>query len=187
MSLSSAPIAVHDNGMKVASGLPTLEKGSTSNVQGGLLNAAVAKTQDGIARQAANAKGAGVTMKGGGTEIKVPIVPEGHSIPGTSFAKNHADLIGTANQLKASAVYDGLIGTQPYKVGGRKHLRMFRVHTRRARPERDENEPVLTAGRKHRRKTKNVRHSRRRTVRRKRSKRVHRSRRSRVLRVTKSR
>ena len=173
-------MTVHSSGMQVASGLPTLEKGSTSNVQGGLLNAAVAKTQDGIARQAANAKAAGVTMKGGGTEIKVPIVPEGKSIPGTSFAKNHADLIGTANQLKANAVYDGLIGSQPYKVGGRKHRRT----ARRARPERDENEPVVAAGRKHRRKTKNVRHRRRRTVRRKRSKRVRRSRRSHVLRRT---
>ena len=172
-------MTVHSSGMQVASGLPTLEKGSTSNLPGGPLNAAVAKTQDAIARQAANAKAAGVTMKGGGTVIKVPIVPEGNSIPGTSFAKNHSDLIGTANQLKASGVYDGLIGSQPYKVGGRKHRKI----TRRARPSRDEQEPVIAAGRKHRRKTKNVRHRRHRTLRRKRSKHLRRSRRSRVLRV----
>ena len=151
---NSAPMTLHSSGMKVATGAPTLVETPTSNIQGGLLNAGAAKTAASIAQQAGDAKAGGVTMRGGGTTISVPPVPEGGTIPGVSFAGNHANLVGIANQLKAGAVYDNLGGTTPYKVGGR------RRRTRRFAVDRKSynEEPVIGARRKHKRKTKkNVR------------------------------
>jgi hypothetical protein len=184
-------MTVDRGGQIVATGLPTELKGTASIMPGGLVNAAAAKTAGSIAEQASHAKAAGVTMKGsgrkmkgGGTIINVPQVAEGGSVPGVSFAQNHANLLGIANQLKAGAVYDGLIHAQPYKVGGtRKHPRLLK-HTRRRHyiPEISSingNEPVLTAGRKHTRKTKkHVRRSKHRSLRRKLRKHIRRSRRS---------
>ena len=148
-------MTVHPSGMQVATGIPTEFKGTPSNVPGGLLNAAAAKTAATIAQQAGDAKAAGVTMRGGGTVINVPPAPEGGSIPGVSFAANHANLIGIANQLKAGAVYDNLAGTQPYKVGGKRTRRRLAVD-RKTMSE----EPAIGARRKHRSKTK--KHVRRR-------------------------
>ena len=147
-------MTLHSSGMKVATGAPTLVETPTSNVQGGLLNAGAAKTAASIRQQASDAKAGGVTMRGGGTTISVPPVPEGGTIPGVSFAGNHANLVGIANQLKAGAVYDNLGGTTPYKVGGR------RRRTRRFAVDRKSynEEPAIGARRKHKRKTKkNVR------------------------------
>ncbi len=181
--LSSTPATVHPSGMVVATALPPQVKTSPSTMSGGILNAAAAKTASSIAEQAAQAKAAGVYMKGGGQVVHVPPVPEGGTINGVSFAKNHANLIGTANQLKAGAVYDGLIGTQPYKVGGRKHPRLAKTHRRRfirdpSKMPREEF--AMTAGRKHKRKTKkHGRSSRSRTRRRRIHRRIHRSRRAR--------
>jgi len=181
---SSTPATVHPSGMVVATALPPQVKTSPSSMSGGILNAAAAKTASSIAEQAAQAKAAGVHMKGGGQSVNVPPVPEGNSIRGVSFSKNHADLIGTANQLKAGAVYDGLIGAQPYKVGGRKHPRLARTHRRRfirdpSKMPREEY--AMTAGRKHKRKTKKhgKRSSRSRTRHRRVHRRIHRSRRTR--------
>jgi hypothetical protein len=165
MVVSSAPMTIHSSGQIVASGPPTEFKGLTSNVPGGLLNAAAAKTAASITEQASHAKAAGVTMKGGGTVVNVPPAAEGGSIPGVSFARNHANLIGISNQLKAGAVYDGLVGAQPYKVGGRRrHGLLIKTHRRRtARNLVIEEEPAMIAGRKHTRKTK--KHGRRRNSR----------------------
>ena len=182
--LSSTPATVHPSGMVVATALPPQVKTSPSNMPGGILNAAAAKTASSIAEQAAQAKAAGVHMKGGGQVVNVPPVPEGNTISGVSFAKNHASLIGTANQLKAGAVYDGLIGTQPYKVGGRRHPRLAKTHRRRfiRDPSKMPHEEfAMTAGRKHKRKTKKHgrRSSRSRTRHRRIHRRIHRSRRTR--------
>jgi hypothetical protein len=166
MVLSSAPTTIHSSGQVVATDLPTQFKGITSNVPGGLLNAAAAKTAASIAQQASHAQAAGVTMKGGGTVVNVPPAAEGGSIPGVSFAGNHANLIGTMNQLKAGAVYDGLAGSHPYKIGGRRpHPRIPKSHRRRTMPNNilPEEEPAMMAGRKHTRKTK--KHGRRRNSR----------------------
>lgn len=163
MVVSAAPMTIHDSGQIVATAPPSEFKGVTSNVAGGLLNAAAAKTAASIAQQASHAKAAGVTMKGGGTVVNVPPTVEGGTIPGVSFAGNHANLIGISNQLKAGAVYDGLVGAQPYKIGGRRrHGRTIKSHRRRMMliPEQ---EPAMIAGRKHRRKTK--KHGRRRNSR----------------------
>lgn len=152
---NSAPMTVHQSGMQVATGIPTEFKGTPSNVPGGLLNAAAAKTAAAIAQQAGDAKAAGVRMRGGGTVINVPPAPEGGSIPGVSFAANHANLIGIANQLKAGAVYDNLAGSQPYKVGGKRTRRRLAVDRKTMNEE-----PAIGARRKHRSKTK--KHVRRR-------------------------
>jgi len=152
---NSAPMTVHPSGMQVATGIPTEFKGTPSNVPGGLLNAAAAKTAAAIAQQAGDAKAAGVRMRGGGTVINVPPAPEGGSIPGVSFAANHANLIGIANQLKAGAVYDNLAGSQPYKVGGKRTRRRLAVDRKTMNEE-----PAIGARRKHRSKTK--KHVRRR-------------------------
>jgi hypothetical protein len=144
MALSPAPTTIHTNGMVVATGLGGQSVGRVQNLQGGLLNSAAAKTASSIAAQAGHAKAAGVTMKGGGQPIHVPEVAEGRSIPGVSFAANHAALHGGLNQLNADKTYDGLIGTTPYKIGGR------RIPDNRYR----QDEPVYSAGRKHKRKTK---------------------------------
>jgi len=180
--VNSAPMSVHSSGQLIATGAPTEIKGVASNVAGGLLNAAAAKTASSIAEQAAHAKAAGATMKGGGTVINVPPAAEGGSVPGVSFKANHAALISAANQLKAGAVYDGLIGTQPYKVGGRRHrgptLKTHRRRTPLGYIVNPEEEPVIIAGRKHRRKTKHGRSNKSRTHRRSRVKHLRRSRRS---------
>ncbi len=164
MSVSSAPMTVHSSGQIVATDLPAQHKGTTSHLPGGLLNAAAAKTAASIAEQSSHAKAAGVRMKGGGTVINVPPAAEGGTVPGVSFAANHANLIGTLNQLKAGAVYDSLIGAQPYKVGGRRHRRKPVPRHRRTIttfiPGIVTEEPAMMAGRKHTRKTK--KHGRRR-------------------------
>jgi hypothetical protein len=173
------------NGQIVATGMPTLSKGSPAQIlPGGPIAAAVAKTAASQAEQAAAAKGAGVTMKGGGTPINVARVPTGNSIPGISYADNQAKLIGGLNQLKASAVYDGLAGGQPRLVGGRRRPRVPRTLRRRHYKSFDRpfEEPVIAAGRKSRRKTKNVRHRRRRTVHRRHGKHIHHTRRRRTVR-----
>jgi len=163
--VNSAPMAIHSSGQIVATAPPTEFKGVTSNVPGGLLNAAAARTAASIAEQSSHAKAAGVTMKGGGTVVNVPLTAEGGTVPGVSFAGNHANLIGIANQLKAGAVYDGLVGAQPYKVGGRRrHGIIVKTHRRRTmRGLIPEQEPAMIAGRKHTRKTK--KHGRRRNSR----------------------
>jgi hypothetical protein len=148
MALSPAPTTVHTNGMVVATGLGGQSVGRVQNLQGGLLNSAAAKTASSIAAQAGHARAAGVTMKGGGQPIHVPEVAEGGTIPGVSFAGNHAALHGTLNQLNADKTYDNLAGATPYKVGGRR--RYHRIPNARERID----EPVYSAGRKHKRKTK---------------------------------
>ena len=153
MALSPAPTAIHTNGMVVATGLGGQSVGQVQNLQGGLLNSAAAKTASSIAAQAGHAKAAGVTMKGGGQQIHVPEVAEGRSIPGVSFSGNHAALHGTLNQLNADKTYDGLVGTTPYKIGGRRRRRHITYHRIPDARERRE-EPVQSAGRKHTRKTK---------------------------------
>jgi len=110
-------------------------------VAGGLINAAVKETTSKIAAQGAQAKAAGATMRGGSIVNVPPVAGDSHK-----FAANQAKLTEIAGGIKAGATYDGLLGGQPYKVGGRRHERVIRQHRRHSTP--------MTAGRKHRRKTK---------------------------------
>ena len=127
-SLSPAPTTVHSNGQVVVTGLGPQSVGTPQNIQGGLINYAAAKTAGSIRAQAAHAVKAGVTMRGsgrrrGGAIMHSPVVPEGGTIPGVSFAGNHQALLNNLNQMKADASYDKLAGTQPYKVSGGKRRR----------------------------------------------------------------
>ena len=106
--------------------LPPQHTGFMQNIKGGLLEASAAKTASSISAQASQARGLGVTMRGsgkrrkmkGGTDARIPIIPEAHSIPGVSHDNVHLKLIDTFNQLGADSVGDKLINATPYKVGG---------------------------------------------------------------------
>ena len=140
---SLAPTSVASNGQIVATGLPPLHTGFTQNLEGGLLEAAAAKTSSSIAAQAAQAKALGATMRGSGRKFKImsggqipakiPIVPEAHSIPGVSADKTHLALVDNLNALKTDSVYDGMMNETPYKVGGRKRGRKTKKHGRSKR------------------------------------------------------
>jgi hypothetical protein len=109
---------------------PPNHPGFMQNITGGLIDAAAAKTSASIAEQASHAKAFGVTMrgsgrskrrfsmKGGGADANMPILPEAHSIPGVSHTSVHMNAMNTLNQLKADGVYDNLANATPYKVGG---------------------------------------------------------------------
>ena len=108
---------------------PPNHPGFMQNITGGLIDAASAKTSASIAEQASHAKAFGVTMRGsgrkrrftmkaGGADANVPMMPEAHSIPGISAANVHMNAMNTLNQLKADGAYDTLLNATPYKVGG---------------------------------------------------------------------
>jgi hypothetical protein len=128
-TLSPAPTTVHSNGQIVVTGLAPQSVGTQQNIQGGLINHAAMKTAQSIKDQSAHAVKAGVTMRGsgrlrrGGAIMHAPVVPEGGTIPGVSFAGNHQAILNHLNQMKANASYDKLAGTQPYKVSGGKRRR----------------------------------------------------------------
>ena len=126
----ATPTVTHGNGMVVATGLGPQHSGHQQNIEGGLSNHAVKLTMQRVQEQAAHAKQAGVTQRGGGA-LSIPSVPEGGTIPGVSFGANHKALIDNYNQMNANKTYDHLAGGQPYKVGGRKRRRKTKKHGRR--------------------------------------------------------
>jgi len=142
--MTSLANSVDPSGRITITGMPALSSGFTQNIEGGQLNAAVSKTQTGIATQASHvlASGAGIRggrrMRGGQITASVPIVPEANSIPGVSHAGVQQSLIQNVNQLKADRVYDGLASATPYKINGGFRFR----------------EEELNGGKKRRRKTK---------------------------------
>ena len=127
----AAPTVTHGNGLVVATGLGPQHTGHQQNIEGGLLNHAAKLSLQKTAAQASHAKSAGVTMRGG--NLSIPHVAEGGTIPGVSFGGNHANLINNLNQINADKTYDSLAGTQPYKVGGRKHRRKTKKNGRSTR------------------------------------------------------
>lgn len=122
----ATPTTTHGNGMVVATGLGPQHTGNQQNLQGGLSNHAVQMTMSRTAQQAQHAKGAGVSIRGGG--LSIPSVAEGGTIPGVSFGANHKALVDGLNQQRADGTYDKQMGQQPYKVGGRKRRRKTKKH-----------------------------------------------------------
>jgi len=116
--------------MVVATGIPGQFTGQQQNLEGGPINAAVSKTTSIMKDQASHAKDAGVTMRGGAA-LTIPHVAEGKTIPGVSFADNHAKLANTLNQLQADKTYDNLAGSKPYTVGGKRKHRRRKTNGRR--------------------------------------------------------
>ena len=126
--MSSLPHIVDPSGKIIVTAPPPNHPGFMQNITGGLIDAASAKTTSSIAAQAAHAKGFGVTMRGsgrrrrtvkrGGADANIPMLPEAHSIPGVSHASVHMNTMNTLNQLKADSAYDSLLNATPAKVGG---------------------------------------------------------------------
>jgi len=155
----AAPTTTLSNGRVVATGFPKLFSGHEQNIQGGPIAHAAAHTAKSIANQAYEASAAGATQRGsgrrrrtrGGMVIDVPMVAEGNTIPGVSYAGNQASLTGTLNALKTGAIYDSQAGKQPYKIGGtRRRLRSDRELI-------DDSDVVPTAGKRRRRTKKHAR------------------------------
>jgi len=144
MALSPAPMHMDANGRMIASGLPRLHPGYTSNVQGGLLEHGAAKTAAAIKAQAGHARAAGVTMRGGGyVEVPKTTSIQGGTIPGVDQNTNMKNLLQANAGLRTGAVYDGLGKMTPHRVsiGGRKRRsrtngRHHRNHKRRHRKSR---------------------------------------------------
>ena len=144
MALSPAPMHMDVNGRMIASGLPRLHPGYTSNVQGGLLEHGAAKTAAAIRAQAGHARAAGVTMRGGGyIEVPKTSTIQGGTILGVDQHQNMKNLLQANAGLRTGAVYDGLGNMTPHRVsiGGRKRRsrtngRHHRNHKRRHRKSR---------------------------------------------------
>lgn len=146
-------------------GAPVLHPGFSQNVEGGILNAAAAKTLATNAANVAAVKNLGAGQKGGRRTRKrkhrggganvVPLeIPTAGSIPGVDPVKNQIAGVDALNQLRMGAMYDKLANAAPYKVGG------FRIR---------EEDGDTGGRRKHRRKTK--KHGRRTSRNHRRSKR----------------
>lgn len=138
-SFSAGP----DGGLIATSG-PTPYVPKAQNVEGGLINAATAKTVESHKQAAAAYKSLGAGQKGGrrrkmrgGSEpANVPpsILPTANSMPGVSHENTLKSLVDNHNQLKASAVYDKLGSAPPKLVGGRiKRTRKTKKHGRRSK------------------------------------------------------
>jgi hypothetical protein len=125
----ATPTSINGNGMIVATGLGPQNTGHQQNIDGGLLNHAARLTMQRTQAQAQHAIKGGVTQRGGA--LSIPSVPEGKTISGVSFGANHKSLVDNLNQINADKTYDGLIGAQPYKVGGRKRRRKTKKNGRR--------------------------------------------------------
>jgi len=100
-----------------------------SNLNGGIASAAAATTQASQAQSAATFKAMGAGQKGAGKRrrrftggasqnVAPSIIPTAHSVPGANPTDVGQKLAEVAAQVKAGGVYDNLIGSTPYKVGG---------------------------------------------------------------------
>jgi len=116
-------------GAMIATSAPAQYIPQAQNVTGGIIEAATAKTGTSRAEAAAafknlggGQKGGRRRMKGGSTPANVPPtnLPSANSIPGVSHEGVMKSSVDTLNQIKASASYDGLRGSAPKLVGGRK-------------------------------------------------------------------
>jgi len=139
-----ASFSARADGALIATTLPPQKTVSAQNVEGGLINAASAKTVESHKQAAAAYKSLGAGQKGGkrrkmrgGSEpANVPpsILPTANSIGGVSHSGVMKHIVDTHNQLKASGVYDKLSGSAPKLVGGRiKRSRKTKKHGRRSK------------------------------------------------------
>ena len=138
-SFSAGP----DGGLVAKSG-PAPYVPAAQNVEGGLINAATAKTIKSHQEAAAAYKSLGAgqkggkrrKMRGGSTPANVPpsILPTSHSMPGISHENTLKSLVDNKNQLRSSAVYDKLGSGPPKMIGGRKkRSRKTKKHGRRSK------------------------------------------------------
>lgn len=139
-----ASFSAGPDGALIATSGPAPYVPKAQNVEGGLINAATAKTVESHKQAAAAYKSLGAgqkggrrrKMRGGSTPANVPpsILPTANSIPGVSHEGTLKSIVDTHNQLKTSAVYDKLSGSAPKLVGGRiKRSRKTKKHGRRSK------------------------------------------------------
>ncbi len=127
-----------NNGRIIATSLPLSTSGFTQSMTGSPIDAAAAKTMSNQAAQAEAMKALGAGQKGAsrrrrrrGGSTAIPKIPEAGTIPGVSHATNHVNAINNLNQLRASAVYDGLVNAPPVQLGGKKRSRKSKKNGRR--------------------------------------------------------
>lgn len=117
------------NGQVILTSGPPLVIPSTQNVQGGLVEAASAKTLASQAAAAQQYKNLGAGQKGAGRRKKkrggaqnlnmVPLgLPTANSVPGVNADDVFKASVDLKNQIAADKSYDHLVGTTPIKVGG---------------------------------------------------------------------
>jgi hypothetical protein len=136
-----ASFSAGGNGALVATTLPPLKTPAIQNVQGGILNAATAKS--GASRQEAadayknlgGGQKGGRRMRGGSGPGNVPAspLPTAGSIPGVSHATVMQKIINNHNDIVTAGAYDKLGSAPPIKLGGRrvKKRRSTKKHGRR--------------------------------------------------------
>ena len=125
--------------------LPQAQRG----VPGGIINAASARTIDGINQHAAAARALGAGQKGssrrrrrhrGGAaqnlNAQASNIPTAGSIPGVNPTDNHIKAVDTLNAIRYSGSYDKLINAAPIQVKGgtkKRKSKSKRKHGRRSK------------------------------------------------------
>ena len=134
-----ASFSAGKDGALIATTLPPQKVPAVQNVQGGILNAATAKTVASRAAAAAEYKNLGGgqkggrrKMKGGAANVPPSTLPTANSVPGVNHTNIMKQMIDNHNQLTASASYDKLGSAQPKLLGGYvKRRRSTKKHGRR--------------------------------------------------------
>ena len=134
-----ASFSAGTNGALVATTLPPQKVPAVQNVEGGIINAATAKTGASRAAAAAEYKNLGAgqkggrrRMRGGAANVPASTLPTANSVPGVSHEGVMQKVIDNHNRITAGAVYDKLSNTQPMLVGGSvKRRRKTKKHGRK--------------------------------------------------------
>ena len=128
-----ASFSAGSNGQLIATTLPPQKTPAVQQVEGGILNAATAKSVQSNAKTAEIYKSLGAGQKGGGAANVPPSpLPTASSIPGVSPQSVTEKIINNHNQLTANASYDGLRNAAPRVVGGSlKRRRSTKRHGRK--------------------------------------------------------
>jgi len=137
------------NGQLTATTLPPQKTPAVQAVEGGILNAATAKSVASNAKTAeiykslgAGQKGGKRKYRGGGGNVPASPLPTAGSIPGVSHQSVMQKIINNHNDIVTAGVYDKLGSAQPKLIGGsvkrrrstKKHGRKRnRTHRRRSR------------------------------------------------------
>ena len=128
------------NGQLTATTLPPQKTPAVQDVEGGILNAATAKSVASNAKTAEIYKSLGAGQKGGKRKYRggagnVPAspLPTAGSIPGVSHQSVMQKIINNHNDIVTAGSYDKLANAPPIKLGGQrvKRRRSTKKHGRR--------------------------------------------------------
>ena len=167
--MASVPSTVAPNG-QIIMGITPMYIPPHQNVEGGIQNAAAAKTLVQQTKAAEIAKSLGAGQKGssrrrrGGAVNAAPMnVPTANSIPGVSATQNHIDGVNNLNQIRADRAYDGLINATPRQVAGFRFRDESKYGAKRKTIKRVGKKHGRRSNRTHRRKHRKSSHSNRRS------------------------